>query len=429
MKTKILSIIALAATLLSLTSCDEAWTPNTGDKTGQVSLKSLGVEVSTAESTVSRADVDLSDYIITIVNRTSGITEGQWTYSEMPEVFALPVGDYTVKVKSHTIQPAEWDKPYYCGEKDFSIEADKIAELGVVTCKFASLRVTVKFADELRNVMEDDARVSILAGENGTAMTFTPDETRSAYFEVVDASTTLIATFTGTVKGTAETLRKTYSDVKAGEHWIITFNVKEYPDIPGETGNISVDGGINVDASVTAVDVNGNVIVDEDVLPSDDRPGTEDPGTDPGPGTDPDPDPGTDPDPQPSDAITFASETLSFDTANSVDVTPAVVHITAANGIAHLVVNITTTSAGFEEALVEVQMPTTFDLAYPGSDKEVFESLGFSTGADVIGATAIDFDITQFVPLLGLYEGTHTFKITVTDQNNLQNSVTLTFIK
>ena len=316
MKTKILSIIALAATLLSLTSCDEAWTPNTGDKTGQVSLKSLGVEVSTAESTVSRADVDLSDYIITIVNRTSGITEGQWTYSEMPEVFALPVGDYTVKVKSHTLQPAEWDMPYYCGEKDFSIEADKIAQLGVVTCKFASLRVTVKFADELRNVMEDDARVTILAGENGTAMTFTPDETRSAFFEVVDASTTLIATFTGTVKGTAETLRKTYSDVKAGEHWIITFNVKEYPDIPGETGNISVDGGINVDASVTAVDVNGNVIVDEDVLPSDDRPGTEDPGTDPGPGTDPDPDPGTDPDPQPSDAITFASETLSFDTAN-----------------------------------------------------------------------------------------------------------------
>ena len=111
MKTKILSIIALAATLLSLTSCDEAWTPNTGDKTGQVSLKSLGVEVSTAESTVSRADVDLSDYIITIVNRTSCITEGQWTYSEMPEVFALPVGDYTVKVKSHTLQPAEWDMP------------------------------------------------------------------------------------------------------------------------------------------------------------------------------------------------------------------------------------------------------------------------------------------------------------------------------
>lgn len=423
MKTKILSIIALAATLLSLTSCDEAWTPNTGDKTGQVSLKSLGVEVSTAESTVSRADVDLSDYIITIVNRTSGITEGQWTYSEMPEVFALPVGDYTVKVKSHTLQPAEWDMPYYCGEKDFSIEADKIAQLGVVTCKFASLRVTVKFADELRNVMEDDARVTILAGENGTAMTFTPDETRSAFFEVVDASTTLIATFTGTVKGTAETLRKTYSDVKAGEHWIITFNVKEYPDIPGETGGISVDGGINVDASVTAVDVDGNIIIDEDVLPSDDRPGTEEPGTDP------DPDPGTDPEPEPSDAITFASETLSFDSANTVDVTPAVVHITATNGIAHLVVNISTTSPSFEEALAEVNMPTTFDLAYPGSDKVALESLGFSTGADVIGATALDFNITDFVPLLSMFDGTHTFKITVTDQNNLQNSATLTFIK
>ena len=112
-----------------------------------------------------------------------------------------------------------------------------------------------------------------------------------------------------------------------------------------------------------------------------------------------------------------------------MDVTPAVVHITATNGIAHLVVNISTTSPSFEEALAEVNMPTTFDLAYPGSDKVALESLGFSTGADVIGATALDFNITDFVPLLSMFDGTQTFKITVTDQNNLQNSATLTFIK
>lgn len=422
MKTKILSLLAIAALASGLTSCDDNWDPNPtpDDKQGQVSLASLGVEVSTAEQTLSRADVDLTPFIITITNKTTGVQAAQWTYGDMPELFALPVGDYTVAVKSHDVQPAEWDKPYYLGEKDFSIADSEITEIGVVTCQFASLKVTIKFSDELRAIMADDTQVSVVAGENGTSLVYTPSETRAGYFEVVDESTTLVATFTGTVNGYAENLIKTYNDVTAGQHWIITFTVKDYPNIPDEYGNIDPSEGINVDVSVETVDVDGNVDVDEDVLDSSDRPGKEDGGEEP-------PTPGGDDD---DEAITFSSETLSFTTANSTDVSPAVVNIQAKNKIAHLVVKISSTSQDFINVLGDpsVDIPTEFDLAYPGDKADVYAGLGFKVGDEVIGATSIDFDITQFVPLLEIYEGTHTFTITVTDQQNLQNSAALTFV-
>lgn len=422
MKTKILSFVAVAALALGLSSCDDNWNPDVEPegKTGEVSLASLGVEVSTAEQILSRAEVDLTPFIITITNKTTGEQAAQWTYGEMPELFALPVGDYTVAVKSHEVQPAEWDKPYYVGEKDFSIADSEITEIGVVTCTFASLKVTIKFDDDLRAIMGDDVQVSVVAGENGTSLVYTPSETRSGFFEVVDESTTLVATFTGTVKGYAEELRKSYSDVAAGQHWIITFTVKDsYPNIPDETGNIDPSEGINVDVTVVAEDVNGNVIVDEDVIDSSDRPGQEE-----GEGDDPEP-----PTPGGDEVITFTSETLSFDSPNSVDVNPAVVHITAENGIAHLVVTISTTNADFEGALEEFDVPTEFDLAYPGDKESVFKSLNFAVGNEVIGAPELDFNISDFVPLLGRFDGTHKFTISVTDQQNKQDAVTLTFVK
>ena len=76
-----------------------------------------------------------------------------------------------------------------------------------------------------------------------------------------------------------------------------------------------------------------------------------------------------------------------------------------------------------------VGLAATFDLAYPGDlETALKDSFGFPVGNEVIGQTDVVFDITQFVPLLNIYQGTHQFKITATDANNVQVVKLLTFV-
>ncbi|MDO4320853.1 MAG: DUF4493 domain-containing protein, partial [Bacteroidales bacterium] len=278
MKTNILSILTIAAAAIGLSSCDNAWEPSS-ERTGTVALSSLDVEVNKDEVVVSRAadDVDLSKFKVMIYNE-DGEVKGNWTYGSMPEIFTLAVGkNYRVEVISHELQKAEFGKPYYVGGKTFDIEDSKITDIGVVTCKFASIKVTVKFTDALRKVMSDDVRVTVVANDEGR-LEFTPDETRAGYFAAVEGSSTLVATFKGTVKGYVENIVKPFGDVAAGQHRIITFDVKANETKPDpETGNIDPtpgDGdGLNVDVSYQDVDINEDVENEEDPEQPDDRPG------------------------------------------------------------------------------------------------------------------------------------------------------------
>ena len=418
MKTKILAMLAFVAATMA--SCSEDWKPAID---GSVSFASMGIEVSSAMDVVnSRAEYDLSSFLIKVYNNQNQVVN-QWTYATMPEIFSLEPGDYRVEVQSHEVQKAEWSRPYFLGSKAFTIEANKVTEIGVVSCKFSSLKVSVVFTDALRAEMADDVKVEISANDEGK-LTFTPAETRSGFFAVLDGSTTLTAVFTGTVKGYRENIIKTYTDIAAGQHRIITFDLKDNPTTPPEeTGNINPGEGINVDVSVTDSAISGGVDVSED-NETGSRPGDEDFNE---PGTDPDPGPGTDPEPG-EETITFEAAQLSFDTPNvPVDGMNGVVDIYATDGVAHLIVNIASTDAEFFGIINELGIAT-FDLAYPGDKERALVGLGLATGSAVIGQTHVPFDITQFIPLLKGYRGTHNFTITVTDSKNHQVAKTLTFV-
>ena len=420
MKTKILAMLAFVAA--SMASCSENWEPTVD---GTVSFASMGIEVSSAMDVVnSRAEYDLSSFLIKVYNNQNQVVN-QWTYATMPEIFSLEPGDYRVEVQSHEVQKAEWSRPYFLGSKNFTIEANKVTEIGVVSCKFASLKVSVVFTDALRAEMADDVKVEISANDEGK-LTFTPAETRSGFFAVLDGSTTLTAVFTGTVKGYRENIIKTYTDIAAGQHRIITFDLKDNPTTPPEeTGNINPGEGINVDVSVTDSAINGGVDVSED-NETGSRPGDEDFDE---PGTDPDPGPGTDPEPG-EETITFVAEELSFDTPNTpVEGMNGVVDIYAPDGVAHLIVNIASTNANFTATIDQLGIAT-FDLAYPGDKASTLgpDGLGLAIGSDVIDQTHVPFDITNFIGLLNNFPGTHNFTISVTDNKNHQVAKTLTFV-
>lgn len=219
---QIFSSLVLAA--LSLTACSDNWSP--GEETaatGQVRLHSMGVEVSDAENVVSRtasraSQIDLSNFIVTITN-AQGMPVAEYLYKDMPGVIVLPVGAYTVNVRSHNVKKAAFDEPYYTGSGSFTIRQDEIVDIGVVTCKFSSIRVSIIFDEALKEKLGDDAKVTVIANDEGS-LVFTPAETRSGYFEAVAASTTIIAQFEATLKGESEKVTKTvtFTDGVPGNH-------------------------------------------------------------------------------------------------------------------------------------------------------------------------------------------------------------------
>ena len=68
-----------------------------------------------------------------------------------------------------------------------------------------------------------------------------------------------------------------------------------------------------------------------------------------------------------------------------------------------------------------------FDLAYPGELKKQLTEFKFPLEGDVIGHTEVTFDITGFVPLLGIYPGQNTFVIRAVDQSGNEKSQEMKF--
>lgn len=412
MKTKILSLMLLVASGAGLTSCsDDNWNPDGNSSTeGTLSLSSMDVDVAQGETLLARAGVNTDGYLVEIVNAESGVTENSYVYAQMPEVITLPVGDYTVNVESHKVKDAEFDAPYFVGSKEFSITAGKLTEIGTVTCKFSNIKVSIRYTEELAKMLGDDSNVKVVANDNGT-LNFGRAETRSGYFAAVEGSTTLVAHFTATIDGNAIQAIKTFTDVAAGQHHIITFSVKNGSStVPDEFGTISPTG-ITVDAEIEHEDIAGNVTADEDnTSGTATRPGTEEwPDDEP---TTPD-DPVVDPAAEP---ITFNGNGLNLDGGtNPVNLDEYIIDIHADNGIANLFVKIESDNEAFIASAGQM-VPMNFDMAHLDDENyEKLASIGLEGNAAVLGKTDVPFDISALVPLLESFPGTHTFTITVTD--------------
>jgi hypothetical protein len=106
-------------------------------------------------------------------------------------------------------------------------------------------------------------------------------------------------------------------------------------------------------------------------------------------------------------------------TAEEQNSTPVKVNISAPAGIEQLVVEISSTSSAFNDALAMMDFNVPFDLAHPGDLAQNLTDLGLKNGAEVLGQTSLEFDITTFVPLLFMVGGgtdfEADFKLTVVD--------------
>lgn len=435
MKTKLYSILAGALMIGVATSCDEQWNPAIAEE-GTVNLSSLSVNMSDAEkvtsSVLSRATVDLNGFIVTITDKSGENSPRTYTYGQMPEVLTLPVGTYSIDVESHKVQSAEWEKPYYKGSKDFTITDGKITDIGVITCAFSSLKVTVEFDPALMLALGDDVKVTVIANNEGK-LEFSKNETRAGYYKVIEGSTTMVAHFEGTVDGSRIESDVTFTDVVPGQYRKIIYSAKYRPTPPEQSGSVGTSG-ITLDTTITTENLDSNVTVDEDIMDSTDRPGKEDPkpgegGDNPGEGGD-NPGGGEDPDVK---AITFeASATSTNLDLNGENVASdgfgdAIVVIKSTAGLKNLVVTINSTSSQFMSAIADFGLDKPFDLAEPGDLTEAIAGLQLPYGEAVVGKNEVSFDITIFVGMLAGFAGNHSFVLSATDANNVCETMTLRF--
>lgn len=427
--------LAAIALTLGAASCDESWNPPTADE-GTVSLNSLGIELSEAENLVrSRAEVPSTDNFLVEIYNVQGALCGNWTYSEMPEVVTLPVGNgYRVDVRSHAIAKAEWEKPYYAGSATFDIAKSKITSIGVVKCSFASLRVSVIFTERLRAMLGDDVEVTAVLNEDQTdgRLVFTPAETRSAYFDVADGESSLALNFHGSVNGYVENFSRVYTDIAAGQHRQVTFDVRDNGvEIPEESGTLDPTEGVYVTTEVTDEYVDGSTNIGEDILDPSDRPGQEEPVT-PGPDEPGPEEPGDKELPEiTSDYLDLKGVNLLSNFGTGEGQKPASLVIKAPKGVKTLEVFIDSPTLD-DSMLGSVGLATRFNLdsgeSADGDDlSTALSGLGFPVKEQVVNQEEVPFDITGFMEILGLVGAgeLHKFIITVTDNDGKVETATL----
>lgn len=438
MKKIIYLSIAVLLNMLCLVSCDrEKYDYGYGEDgnetlaTGTVNLASLKVAVSgsvvgvttRAGESDEQGSINVDDYIILIHNK-DGKSVKQWKYSEMPEIFSLNVGSYTVSAYSHDEKPAEFDRPYYFGSQDFEIKADSVTNIDELKCFLRSIMVTVEYDDDLKEILGDDVVSKVTVGDG--SLDFVKGESRAGYFQATNSTSNMIDTeFTGTVDGAQVNYAEKFSGVKAGEHRIIRYSVKKINNENNGTGG-TAEFTITIDATCTVV--NDTIEIDpgsEDIIPDFPSNGGDEDNSDNNNSEDNNSE-------KPSIVgNSYEVDGQGFDISKDVlDIPSGVstivkVDINAPKGISHVKVEIISDVLTPEE-LESVGLTDKFDLAEPGEYETALSRLGFPVKDEVIGQTYLLFDITQFTGLLAnLDAGEHNFKITVVDSEGNEKTETL----
>ncbi len=405
------------------------------DVTGQLSLASMKMEVDLKVDTVypqSRAGVDVSNFLLTIKN-SQGEQVEQYTYSEMPEIISLPVGTYTVVASSAEAATNGFDVPFYTGSTEqFTIKENELTEVSALTCRLANVMISVEYDEELRKLMGEDVVTTVTIKENTQDMIkeysldIPSSETRKAYLIAPASVSPMDITLKGTIDGEFVTEVNRVDKVQAGQ-----YNIIKYTLSPVDDGNNSVGGNlniaINVDSSMTSSDETVGVNPGEepgiDDFPTD---GGEEPGDGDG-DSDGDGEGGITSD------ISITGKDLGespfFDIDQTQTITGAttlIVGIEAPAGIQNLKVTISSDDEDFRaigEGLGE------FDLAHSDSMNEDAQAmlpiLGLPIDDAVLNQTNLDFNISKFTSMLAGFKGTHTFKITVTDNQGKTESKSL----
>lgn len=391
MKKLFFTLTVLLSSIMIFSSCHSEKMNLSVAGTGQVKLSSMEMTYNTEPLvTVSRAAEDLNNYVVGIYKSADNSLVKEWKYSEMPEIFTLDAGDYKLVAHSQDVEGAQFDAPYCYGESDvFTIVKDKIVDAGTVTCTLKSVKVIIKYSDNLKPLLSEDTQVTVTIGDE--SLVYAVNETRSGYFHCKATDNVVGVRFEGKVDGETESTTITTSyTVAEGTELTVNYDLASASSVDPGTGGMLPAMKLKISEDILTADLQGSVLPEEDEILDFGKPKIE--------------------------GVGFDIKETIYENPGSLKV-----NLMAPEGMQNVFVEILSDNEGFlNTAAGALGGVTSFDLAHPETQEveDALNGLGFPVGDAIIGnRNVVLFDISLFVGFLfeSTFAGEHTFKIKVVD--------------
>lgn len=147
----------------------------------------------------------------------------------------LPVGKYTIVVRSNGVGDVGWETPFYQGKEEVEVKQGEITNAKIV-CNIANTKVSVIYGESVKKNFLDYQTV---ISNSTDSLIFTRDEYRAGYFTPEKLSVKLNLTNND---GNTFAIKKVYSDIQPQYHYRFIFTL--------EDGDGNKDGGADFDVTV-----------------------------------------------------------------------------------------------------------------------------------------------------------------------------------
>lgn len=242
MNTRFYYITLFIGIILGLGACKEE--AGLGNEEGSLNL-SIGVSDkvnvvsrSLSEETLAVLSQDCKVRIYsgeTLVQKYQGI-------DQVPSQIRLASGDYSVRVTAGDSVAASFDKRFFEGRKEFSIEKGAVSNVEV-NCGIANTVVAIVWDESLKQVFNEDYQVTVTSSTGELVYSSTNADAKG-YFSLPENNRKLICKFTATtLGGKSYESSSELSDLNPSTLYNLTYSYKEMQSGPtgGATLNIEVE--------------------------------------------------------------------------------------------------------------------------------------------------------------------------------------------
>jgi hypothetical protein len=297
---------------------------------------------------------------------------------------------------------AAFEQPVYGVSHPFTIVAGEVTEIEEpLVCTLLQCKVTVAYNDDFLAAVTGAGKTTVTV-TTGSPLEYAlnADTTydQSAGYFAVGENATMTVVFNGSIDGKTAKMTKAFTNIVAKQWRQIKFIAKK-----NEQGDATFD--IVINDLVDDDTLNSNVSGEEDIL-------------------------GDDPDaPKGDGGITLLPDHEGGCDADITDLTaiqikptnqPMSIKLkaTVPGGVLKFTVDIESTSSAFTTAVNAATDKGHLDLISPSAANAIiFDVVPFPHGSELLGETVIPFDLSAAQEPISKYPGTHTFKMTVVDNN------------
>ncbi len=222
----LVSSMLIFLSIVGLTACQED-THNKGEGclSMELNISKPRANASMQQSEQTTSDNQLADSCRIRIYGSQGLVRFYKGLNNLPSELWLAADNYRITAITGDSLPAAFNRGYYKGETDITIEAGNTTT-ATLSCRVVNTLVTVTLSEQLQTILSD---YNVTISSSQGSLTYTRQHTDSiGYFILPSGETSLDWTIAGTQQdGNEYTQSGTLSNVKAAMRYDITFNYNE----------------------------------------------------------------------------------------------------------------------------------------------------------------------------------------------------------